>query len=71
MLCVLAVSSAPSIPSAETETAPADTIEKLESTLGQKMVSDLQELELQAVVSQQLKDHFSYTVSSRLISDYI
>lgn len=35
------------------------------------MVSDLQELELQAVVSQQLKDHFSYTVSSRLISDYI
>lgn len=35
---------------------------------GQKMLSDPQELELQAVVSQQLKVHFSYTVSSRLIS---
>lgn len=32
------------------------------------MVSDLQELELEAAVSQQLKVHFSYTVSSRLIS---
>lgn len=32
--CVLMVSSAPPIPSAETETAPTDTIEKLEPTLG-------------------------------------